>query len=136
METVTVSRHLDADPGDVRALVSDAGPFMEAGGFDDVAVDGDTITLLNRVGIATMELVLERTDDDAALSFEQRDGIFDEMWTTYAVEEDEDGARVEATTEFSLRGSVVGDFLSATVVRKQRIREIEAQFDWLEAELE
>lgn len=136
MQTVTVSRRFDAPPDRVRPLVADAEPFMLAGGFDSVTVDGDVVELENRLGFATMELVVERRDDDAALSFDQREGMFDEMSTTYAVEPADGGARVVATTEFELGASVVGDLLDATVVRRQRVREIEAQLDYLADELD
>jgi hypothetical protein len=119
----------------VRELVADAEPFMLAGGFDEVTVDGDEMRLENQLGFATMSLTLELRDDGAALSFEQREGIFDEMETTYEVEPTDDGSRVVATTDFELGTSVVGDLLDGTIIRRQRVREIESQFDYLAEEV-
>jgi len=68
METVTVTRQVDAPPEDVEAAIRDLGPFMRAGGFDEVTVDGDEIHLENAVGLATVELDLEVVEDpDATL---------------------------------------------------------------------
>lgn len=138
MNTVTVSRHLDASPEAVRERVSDVEPFVRAGGFDEVLVDGDRIELTNRVGIATIELTLERFDaDDAVLAYRQREGIFEEMTTRYTVESraDGEGCTVAGTTTFAVDVALVGDLMDATVVERQRRRELNAQFDWLEAEL-
>ncbi|WP_251133223.1 hypothetical protein [Halorubrum sp. 2020YC2] len=38
-----------------------------------------------------------------------------------------------ATTAFALDVAVIGDFLDATVIERQRRAELSAQFDWLEA---
>ena len=134
MESITVSRTIDAPLAAVRDTVTDVEQFMLAAGFDDVVVDGDDIDIVNRVGIATIELSLERVDDaDAALAYEQRDGIFASMRTVYRLDETESGTRIEATTEFALDVALVGEMLDATIIKRQRRRELDAQFDHLEA---
>lgn len=136
MQTVSLSRDLDADPEAVEALVGDVAAFTRAGGFDEVEVEGDRMQLSNGVGIATMELTLELLEtSDAALAYRQVEGIFDEMETRYTVEATETGSRITGTTSFELKLALVGDLLDATVIKRQRRREIEAQFDWLEAQL-
>lgn len=137
MERVTVTRALDADPDAVRDLITDVEPFMRAGGFDAVRLDGDRLELENTVGLFEVELVLDVVDDaDAVLAYEQRDGIFESMRTGYSVEERGDGATVTATTTFeAVDLPVVGKVLDATVVKRQRRTELEEQFDYLEAQL-
>ena len=78
-----------------------------------------------------MSLTLELVEVDAALALQQREGHFDEMWTRYDVEPVDGGCFVTATTEFELGASVVGDLLDATVIRRQRRKELEAQLDYL-----
>ncbi|MFB6354693.1 MAG: SRPBCC family protein, partial [Halobacteriales archaeon] len=68
---------------------------------------------------------------DAVLAYEQRDGIFESMRTRYTLEPVEEGARVTATTEFTL-GGVVGTVLDSTLVMRKRRQELNAQFDYLE----
>ncbi|WP_324664357.1 SRPBCC family protein [Haloarcula sediminis] len=132
METVTVTETLDADIDSLRDAITDVGPFMRAAEFDDVAVDGDTVWITNHVGLATIELELEVVEDsDAVLVYEQRDGIFEEMVTRYTLRETTEGVEVEATTEFAVRARLVGPVLDATVVSRQRRRELRAQFDYL-----
>ncbi|MFB6195292.1 MAG: SRPBCC family protein [Haloplanus sp.] len=138
METVTVTRTIAAAPSAVRDAITDLEPFMRAAGFDEVAVEGDLIHLTNRVGIAEIELTVERVDaPDAVLAYEQREGIFASMRTDYRVEEvdadGEQGTRIEATTDFELDVALVGDLLDATVIRRQRRKELDAQFDYLES---
>jgi hypothetical protein len=90
--------------------------------------------LRNRVGIATIELTLELVDDpDATLAYEQREGIFESMRTVYHLDDAADGGtRVEATTDFALDVALVGDLLDSTIIRRQRHKELDAQFDYLE----
>lgn len=137
MQTVTVSRMIGAPADAVRDGIVDVEPFMRAAGFDDVTVEGDEIRLENRVGIATIQLTLERVDDpEAVLAYEQREGIFESMRTVYRVADaGAEGTRVEAATDFSLDVALVGDLLDATIIRRQRRKELEAQFDHLEATL-
>jgi carbon monoxide dehydrogenase subunit G len=137
METVSVSREINAPPGVVREKMRDIEPFMRAAGFDEVVVDGDRIDLTNGVGIATIELGLELVDEpDAALAYRQREGIFAEMMTRYTVEPTESGSTVTAETEFAIDVALVGKLMDATVIKRQRRKELEQQFDWVAAELD
>ena len=136
MESVSVTRTFDADPETVRDAMADVQPFMAAAGFDETRVDGDDMTIVNGFGLAAIELDLTIVDrDDVELAYEQDEGIFDEMWTTYEVEAEDAGTRVTATTEFALDVAVVGAVLDATVIKRQRRRELTKQFDWLESNL-
>jgi len=132
METVEVQRELDATPENVRSLVTDVGPFMEAAGFDEVTVDGDILTLTNNVGLLTIELTLRVVESEDVLAYEQVDGIFDEMVTRYTLSEAAPGTRVTARTDFALDVDVVGSILDGTIIARQRRKELTAQFDYLE----
>jgi len=132
METVTVTETIDADIDTLRDAMTDIGPFMRAANFDDVAVDGDIVRITNHVGLATIELELEIIDaEQAALAYEQRDGIFDEMTTRYTLAETTDGVEVRARTDFAVQARLIGPVLDATVVSRQRRRELTAQFEYL-----
>jgi hypothetical protein len=134
MERVTVARQLDADAETVRPAVSDIEPFMRAAGFDSVTLDGDRFTISNAVGLATIELTLRTIDDpDCILAYEQTDGIFEEMVTRYRLSEMADHVEVSATTEFALKAPLIGPLLDATVIKRQRRIELNAQFDYLES---
>lgn len=133
MQTVTVERSIDAPPEAVRDVLSRVEPFVAASGFDRVAVDGDTVEVANEVGVASLELTLELVADaDADLAYVQTEGIFEEMTTRYVVAQSGDGSLVTATTEFALDVAVVGSVLDATVIKRQRRSELEAQFDWVQ----
>ncbi|GAA0722022.1 carbon monoxide dehydrogenase subunit G [Halorubrum trapanicum] len=133
MNSVTLSRTIDAPPETVRDAMDDLGPFVRSSGFDDVSVDGETVRVANDVGLAAIELTLEVVDDpDADLAYEQREGIFEAMRTAYVVTPTGAGSEVTATTEFALDVALVGDLLDATVIERQRRTELSAQFDWLE----
>lgn len=133
METVTVARDVEASPERVREAISDVESFMLAAGFDEVHVEGDGFRLVNQVGLFEIELDLVVEDHaDAALAYRQRDGIFREMETVYTVEATADGTRVEATTEYALAAKLVGPVFDGTVVKRQRRKELNAQFDSLE----
>ncbi|WP_435075213.1 SRPBCC family protein [Halorubrum sp. HHNYT27] len=133
MNSVTLSRTIDASPTAVRESMARIDPFMRASGFDEVLVDGDTVRVANEVGIATIELTLELVDrPEADLAYEQRDGVFDEMRTAYTVAPAPDGSEVVATTEFALDVAIVGDVLDSTIIKRRRRTELTAQFDWLE----
>ncbi|MFB6072155.1 MAG: SRPBCC family protein [Halobacterium sp.] len=137
VQTVTATRVVDAPPDAVRDAMLDVRAFVAAAGFDDVAVDGDRIHVQNRVGVASIELELERRDPaDATLGYTQTDGIFEEMTAWYRVDPAPEGAEVTATTEFALDVALVGSVLDATVVKRQRRRELEAQLDYLETATE
>ncbi|MFB6302365.1 MAG: hypothetical protein ABEH78_05840 [Haloferacaceae archaeon] len=43
------------------------------------------------------------------------------------------GSEVTATTRFAVGAGPIGDVLDATIVGRQRRRELTAQLDWLEA---
>ncbi|MFB6169846.1 MAG: SRPBCC family protein [Haloarculaceae archaeon] len=134
MQQVTVTRRVAASPETVTDAIRDVGPFMRAGGFDGVAVEGDRVTLVNRVGLASIELELELEDrEGAVLAYSQRDGIFEEMETWYEVAPADSGTEVRATTTFAIDVDLVGFLLDKTVVKRQRRRELEAQFDFLES---
>lgn len=135
MNSITVSRVVDAPPEKVRELVVDAGPFMRAAGFDDATVEGTALSIQNSVGLATIELECEIVDKDCVLAYEQREGIFESMETRYELAEHEDGTEITATTEFAVDVALVGELLDATVIKRQRKKELTAQFDYLEAEL-
>jgi len=132
METVTLERRVSAPESAVRDLVTDVGPFMEAAGFDGVAVEGDTVEIANNVGLLTIELTLRLLDTGDVLAYEQVEGVFEEMVTRYTVEEAGDGVVVGATTEFALDVDVVGSILDSTIIARQRRKELSAQFDYLE----
>jgi hypothetical protein len=134
METVTLTRAFDAPTATVSEQFEDVESFMLGAGFDAVDVDGDTFTIENGVGIATIELTLQVVDDpESAFAYEQVDGIFEEMLTTYAIAPLEDGCEVTARTEFALDVALVGGLMDATVIKRQRRKELNAQFDWLES---
>lgn len=134
MQSVTVSRVVEADSETLAELVTDVGPFMRAAGFDEVTVDGDRFTIRNHVGLLTIELDLEVVESDAVLAYEQREGIFEAMETRYELEEREDHTEVRAATTFALDIALVGEVMDATVIKRQRRKELTAQFDYLEAE--
>lgn len=135
MESISLSRTIDAPPDEVRPLIEDAEPFMRAAKFDAVTLDGDRLTIENGFAIARIELDLRLVDEPGTvLAYEQVDGIFEEMWTGYEIEATEAGTTVTARTDFALDVDVVGGVLDATVIKRQRTRELEAQFDYLERE--
>jgi len=132
METVTVSRSIPGDPEEITAEMQDLGPFMEAAGFDEVRVDGEEFVIENNVGMLTISLTLRRIEADAALAYEQVDGIFEEMRTDYTLQPADSGTTVTAVTSFELDVSVVGPLLDATVISRQRRKELTAQMEYLE----
>jgi hypothetical protein len=126
-------RELDVDRETVRNRIHDVEAFMRAAGFDEVRREGSRVDIANEVGPVTIELELELYDDpDAELAYRQREGIFESMTTTYAVTDAGDATVVEAQTEFALDVAVVGSALDATVIKRQRRRELNAQLDYLE----
>jgi hypothetical protein len=134
MKRVRVERAIDADPDTLRAAIADVGPFMRAAGFDEVTVDGDRIEIANHVGLLTIELDLRQVErEDAVLAYEQVEGIFEDMETRYFLEPGADGTTVAAETTFALDAAFVGPVLDATIINRQRKRELTAQFDYLES---
>ena len=133
MERVSISRHFDADPEAVRAAIDVTAAFMRGAGFDVVRyVDGD-LYIGNRVGLFEIELELDVVpDDEAVLAYEQREGVFESMRSEYHVAAEDGGTTVTAKTDYAMLDlAVVGTLLDASVVRRQRRKELEAQFDWL-----
>lgn len=133
MESIELTRVVDAPREDIEAAIADLEPFMRAAGFDEVTVDGDALTIAKAVGLLRISLDLECFEaDDAVLAYRQLDGIFEEMRTWYYLEDAENGTEVRARTEFGL-DAPGGGLLDATVIKRQRTKELEAQFDHLEA---
>jgi hypothetical protein len=132
METVTYETTLEAPPEAVRAIIErDLAGFTEAAGYDSVTIEGETIRVARRMGLATIELTLRIDEDsEAVLALDQTDGIFDRMWTEYRVEEAAAGSRIIAETEFTL-GSVLGPVLDAALIADRRRSEFVSQFDYL-----
>lgn len=135
METVTKRRSLAASPAAVRELITgDVPAFIRASGFDDVTVADGCYTVSRDIGMATFELTLAPIDGDAVLEFKQIDGLFEEMWTAYRVDDTPEGCTLSAETEFTM-GGVLGPVLDATLIERQRTKEFELQFDYVETEL-
>ena len=135
METVSVSRTFEATPEEIRDEMRDVEPFMEGCGFDEVTVDGDSFTIANHVGLLSIRLELQLVETEDELVYEQVDGIFEEMVTRYRLEDETDGTRVTATTEFALDARLVGPILDATIISRQRKKELDTQFEYLESVL-
>ncbi|WP_340100679.1 SRPBCC family protein [Salinibaculum salinum] len=132
METVSLSRSFEGEIEPVREAMLDLGPFMEAAGFDRVAVDGREMTITNHVGLLTIELDLRCVETDSVLAYEQVDGIFETMTTRYTLESGDGTVTVTATTDFALDVNLVGPILDGTIISRQRRKELTAQFDYLE----
>lgn len=136
MESITLSRTFAAPPEAIRTLVEDVEPFMRAAGFSTVEVEGDDLTISKGFALARIKLELTLLDEpDTVLAYEQREGIFEEMWTGYTLEEVDDGCRLTVTTDFELDIAGVGAILDATIIKRERTKELTAQFDYLAAEL-
>ena len=132
MESITLSHVVDAPPSAVRDAIADIEPLMRAAGFDEVQLDGDRLEIAKAVGLLKISLSLRILDEpDATLTYEQVEGIFAEMVTYYDVETTDAGTTVTATTEFALDASLVGPILDATIIKRQRRKELTAQFDYL-----
>lgn len=143
MQSVSFSREIAASEDPVREAVLDLEPFMLAADFDEVTVTdatfgdgratGGTIEIANSVGFLRVELSLSVIDrPQVVLAYEQREGIFETMTTEYRLEEGPAGTTVSVHTEFALDAAFVGPIFDATVIKRQRRREIESQFDYLE----
>lgn len=132
MESIEVSRVVDAPVAEVREAMADLEPFMRAAGFDEVTVEGDRLTIAKAVGLLRISLDLELFEDDESdLAYRQIDGIFEDMVTWYYLQEVDGGVEVRARTEFAL-DAPGGSILDATVIKRQRRKELTAQFDHLE----
>lgn len=136
MATVSVSRQIDAPPADLRPLIADVGAFMRACGFDGVTVQDDLIHIENRVGILTIELTVRQIEREGAVfAYEAAEGPFSEMTTVYELTERNGSTEITARTDFALAVALVGEVMDGTIVSRQRRKELEAQFDWLEAQV-
>ena len=133
MESVSRRRRIAAPASVVRENVRDVQPFIEAAGFDEVTVEDTRFRIANSVGLLTIELTLQLLDTEDTLAYEQVDSIFETMVTRYNVDSDGEGTLVTATTGFSLDVDVVGSILDGTIIARQRRKELDAQFDYLEA---
>jgi hypothetical protein len=131
MGDALASRTFDATPDDVQAAMEDLEAFIEGAEFDEVGYDGDTLVVNNSVGLFGIELVLDVVDaDGGAVAYEQREGVFEGMYTEYTVESDGEETTVTAWTEFTTTDlAVIGTVLDETVVTRQRRTELTAQFD-------
>lgn len=135
MESITLSHVVDAPPSAVREAITDIEPFTRAAGFDEVDLAGDRLEIAKAVGLLKISLSLRLLDDpDAVFAYEQVDGIFESMTTWYRVAETDGGTEVTVETEFAL-DVPGGSILDATVIKRQRRKEIEAQFDYLDETL-
>ena len=136
METVTVKRAFDAPETLVcDIIIQDLPAFIRASGFDRVTVDGGSYTVSRDIGFATFELTLERIESEQLLEFEQVQGIFDRMWTEYRLKGTPEGCELIATTEFTI-GGVLAPVLDGTMIKTQRTREFELQFDYVESQID
>jgi hypothetical protein len=142
MQSVSFSREIAAPEESVREAILDLEPFMRAADFEEVTVTdatfaggrvtGGRIGIANGVGFLRIELSLSVVDrPGAVLAYEQREGIFETMTTEYRLGEGSEGTAVDVRTAFALDASFVGPLLDATVIRRQRRREVESQFDHL-----
>lgn len=133
MNSVSLSRSVDRSVQSVREEMADLEAFTEAAGFDEVVAEGDRVSITNHVGLLELSLDLVVVEDEPeTLVLEQTDGIFESMTTRYTVTGDTDSCEVTAETEFALDVAIVGQVLDATVIERQRTRELENQLDWLE----
>lgn len=134
MESISLSRTVATPPETVRDAIEDVETFMRAAEFDEVTATDETIEIANTVGFFRIELALNIVDrPGAVLAYEQRDGIFETMDTEYRLEKSDIGTTVTATTEFAVDAAFVGPVFDATVVKRQRRRELTNQFDHLQA---
>lgn len=143
MQSISLCRDIFAPPESVREAILDIEEFMRAAGIDEVTVmdtefdenraSSGTIDLANTVGLLRIELSLAIVDrPDAVLAYDQREGIFETMETEYRLDERNGATSVTATTEFAIDASFVGPIFDATVVKRQRRRELQNQFDHLQ----
>ena len=132
MESVSLSRSFEGSREVVAEAMTDLRPFMEAAGFDEVRVDGERIEIANHVGLLSIELTLRVVESDGVLAYEQVDGIFDTMETRYTLAAGDGTVTVTATTDFELDVAMVGSILDGTIISRQRKKELNAQFDYLE----
>jgi len=124
--SVAVSRTVPTAPDRVREAIADVETFVRAAGFDEVDLEGDGLRIANTAGMfLEIGLDLELVGrGGAVLAYEQREGIFREMWTAYRAEPADGGTTVTATTEFELDVAFAGPLLDASLVTRQRRAEL------------
>ncbi|MFB6228066.1 MAG: SRPBCC family protein [Halobacteriales archaeon] len=143
MQSVSFSREIAAPEDPVREAILDLESFMLGADFEEVTVTNATfadgratgghIDIANSVGFLQIELSLAVIDRPGiVLAYEQRDGIFETMTTEYRLAEGSNGTTVSVETEFALDASFVGPIFDATVIKRQRRREIENQFEYIQ----
>lgn len=104
MREVTVSRFVAADPAVVSRALGPAELIEYEGSFDvldtEEREDGTYVT----AGTRTVGMVLRFVERESGWRYEQQDdaGPFDEMWTEVAVEPEDEGSRVTATSGVTL----------------------------------
>ncbi|MGM0399508.1 MAG: hypothetical protein ACQEQY_11040 [Halobacteriota archaeon] len=78
MARVRGSRTFPVPPAELSGLIErDVESFVAASGVDSVSRTGDRIALANRLGLASIELVVRiDTAADAVLAFDAVDGLF------------------------------------------------------------
>lgn len=132
MQSISLSRVIDAPPDAVADALHDYDPFMRAAGFDEVHVDGDRIEISKTLGLLKISLTLRILDDpESSLAYEQLEGVFESMTTRYTLSEHSDGTAVSASTTFEL-DAPGGSILDATLIKRQRRKELAAQLAFLE----
>lgn len=125
METVSVQRTYDVDEAALCRAITDVEAFYDAAGFS-VERDGDRLSLVKRLAVATFELEVRLVEAEAALAYEQVDGPFAAMETRYRVERVADGSRLTVETRFEPPTSGFGTFINGALIRRQRKSELEA----------
>lgn len=131
MGTISVSRTIAAEPDAVRDVFADVETFMREAGYDTVDIAGDRVTIERSMGLADLQLTLEIRDTEAAFAYEQVEGLFEAMTTTYRLEAEDGATTVTAETEFEL-GDAVGDALEPSMIERQRTNELQTQLAYLE----
>lgn len=136
MQSIELSRVVDAPVSRVGDAITDVEPFMRSAGFGEVTHEGDRLDIAKALGLLKISLSLRIVDEpEAVLAYEQVEGVFETMTTAYTLSETSDGTDVTVRTEFAL-DAPGGSILDGTIIKRQRRKEIEAQFDYLQAELE
>lgn len=132
METMTVGRTFDVPADRIRSTLGDVTAFFDAAGFD-VERDGDLFELRKRAAVMQVALgVRLRSDESAALAYEQTSGPFEAMATRYRVDPVSPGSRLTVETSFEPPTAGVGAALTTAMVERQRRRELEAVESLLE----
>lgn len=132
METITVGRTFDAPTDRVRSTLGNVTAFFDAAGFE-VNDDGDLFELRKQATVMRVELdVRLRSDEPAALAYEQVSGPFEAMVTRYRVHPMSAGSRLTIETSFEPPTAGVGATLGTAMVKRQRRIELDAVESLLE----